>query len=120
MLGGNVFVLEVGGFFEGLLQQLIGGIRDRCLGGFSGNFRQLLNLAIQIAEDRLRTYADFFQHRRDNPFFIFQQSREQMQRHQFRIAMFGCEIVRPLNGFLRFYSKFVPTDGHGKLHLVIW
>ena len=31
VLGGDVFVLEVGGFFESLLQQLVGGVRERGL-----------------------------------------------------------------------------------------
>ena len=119
VLGGNVFVLEVGGFFEGLLQQLVGGVRERGLRRLSGDFGKLFDLAIEIAENGLRADADFFQHGRDDAFFIFEQGSEQMDRQKLRIAVLGGEVVRSLDCFLRFYGEFVPTDGHGKLHLVI-
>ena len=44
---------------------------------------------------------------------------EQVNGQQFGIAVLGGELVRALDGFLRFDGEFVPTDGHGILHLVI-
>ena len=35
-----------------------------------------------------------------------------MNRQQFGIAVLGGELVRALDGFLRFDGEFVPTDGH--------
>ena len=102
MLRRNVFVLEVRGFFESLLQQLAHGIRERRLRRFTGNFRQLLHLTIDIAEHSLRTDADFFEHRRDDSLFIFKQRREQMYGQQLGVAMLRGELVRALDGFLRF------------------
>src|ERR1039458_1089626 len=36
-----------------------------------------------------------------------------MDGQQFGIAVLRCQVVRALDGFLRFYGEFVPTDGHG-------
>jgi hypothetical protein len=36
-----------------------------------------------------------------------------MRRSELRIAMLGCKLVCALDGLLRFYSEFVPTDCHG-------
>src|SRR5271166_4519603 len=73
VFGGDVLVFEIGGFFEGLLEQLVGGVRERRLGGFSGNLRKLLDVAIEIAEDSLRADADFLEHGRNDAFFVFEQ-----------------------------------------------
>jgi hypothetical protein len=35
-----------------------------------------------------------------------------MERLQFGIAVLGGELVRSLDGFLRFDGEFVPTDRH--------
>jgi hypothetical protein len=35
-----------------------------------------------------------------------------VDRLQFRIPVLGCELIGPLNRFLRFYREFVPTDCH--------
>ena len=118
VLGGDVFVLEVGGFFEGLLQQLVGGVRERGLRRFSGDLGKLFDLAIEVAENGLRADADFFEHRRNDAFFVFEQGGEQVDRQQLGIAVLGGEVVRALDGFLRFYGEFVPTDGHGKLLVI--
>ena len=62
----------------------------------------------------MRADADFFQHRRDDAFLVFEQRGEQVNRTQLGIAMLGGELVRALDGFLRFDGEFVPTDGHGE------
>ena len=46
------------------------------------------------------------------PSLVLNQRRQQMQRHQLRIAVLGGEFVRALDGFLRFDCEFVPTDCH--------
>ncbi len=119
VLGGNVFVLEVGGFFEGLLEQLVDFVRERGLGGASRNLGQLFEFAIDLAEHGLRTDADLFEHGRDDALLVFEQGGEKVERLQFGIAVLGGEFVRALDGFLRFDGEFVPTDGHGILNLVI-
>ena len=83
------------------------------------NFRQLLNFLVEVAEHGLRPDADFFEHGRDNAFAVFDQRGQQMERRKLRIAVLGGELVRALDGFLRFYGEFVPTNGHGELHFVI-
>src|SRR4029077_20151603 len=42
VLGGNVFIFEIRGLLERLVEQLIGGIREGGLRRFSGNFWKLL------------------------------------------------------------------------------
>ena len=113
MLGGNVFVLEVGSFFESLLEQLVDFIRKHGLSGASRNFGQLFEFAINLAEHGLRSNADLFQYRRNDAFLVFEQRGQQMQRLEFRIAVLGGELVGPLDGFLRFDGEFIPTDRHG-------
>ncbi len=114
VLGGDVFVFEVRGFFEGLFEQLIDFVRERDLGGFSGNLGEFFDLFVDLGQDGLRADADFFQHGRDDAFFVFEQRGEQVNRTQLGIAMLGGELVRALDGFLRFHGEFVPTDCHGE------
>ena len=113
VLGGNVFVFEVGGFFEGLFEQLVDFVRQRSLRRAAGNLRQLFDSFIDLGQHSLRADADFFQHGRDDAFFVFEQRSQKMERLQFWIAVLGGEFVRALDGFLRFDSEFVPTDCHG-------
>ncbi len=115
----NVFVLEVGSLFEGLFEQLVRRVRKRSLRRFAGDFGKLFDLAVEVAKNRLRADADFFQHGWDNAFFIFEQGGEQVDRQKLGVAVLGSEVVGALNCFLCFYCEFIPTDGHGELHLVI-
>ncbi len=115
VFGGDVFVLEIGSLFEGLLEQLVGGVRERGLRRFSGDLGKLLDLAVEVAENGLRADADFFEHGRDDAFFVFEQGGEQVDGQKLRVAVLGGKVVGALDGFLRFYGEFVPTDGHGKL-----
>ena len=94
VLSGNVFVLEVGGFFEGLFEQLVGGVRKRGLGCFSGNLGEFFDVAIEIAENCLRTDADFFEDRRNDALFVFKQRGEQVDGQKLRVAVLRSKIVR--------------------------
>ena len=115
VLGRNVFVLEGVGFLERLLQNLIDRRRHsrRLRAAAARDFRQLLNFFVEVAEHRLRPDADFFEHRRNDAFAVLDQRGQQMERSKFRIAVLGRELVRALDGFLRFDCEFVPTNGHG-------
>ena len=62
----------------------------------------------------MRADPDLFEHRRDDAFFVLEQRGEQVERPQFGIAVLGGELVRTLDGFLRFNGEFVPTDWHGE------
>src|SRR5450432_3533524 len=115
VLGGNVFVFKVGRFFEGLFQQLVDLIRERRLSGFSGDLGKLFEFFVNIAQYGLWADADFFQHGRNDAFFIFEQRGQQVRRQHFGIAVLGGELARALDGFLRLYGEFIPTDGHGLL-----
>ena len=112
VLGGDVFVFEVGSLLERLLEQFIDFIRKRGLRRLAGHFRKLFQLVVDVAQHGLRADPDFFEHRRNNAFLVFKQRGEQVKRPQLRIAVLGGEFVRPLDGFLRFDGKFVPTDWH--------
>ena len=79
---------------------------------FSGNFGKLFDVAIEIAQNGLRADADFFEHRRNDAFFIFEQGGEQVDGQQLGIAVLGGEVIRALDGFLRFDGEFFPTDRH--------
>ena len=115
VLGRDVLVLEIVGFLESALQQL-GWPRWRAWPGRLRRRRpsgKLLDLAIDLVQHGLRADADLFQHRRNNAFLVLEQRRQQVQRQQLRIAVLGGELVPALDGFLRFYCEFVPTDCHG-------
>ena len=92
----------------------LASLRQRGLRRRAGNLGQLLDLAIDLAQHGLRADADLLEHGRNDAFFVFKQRSQQMQRLQLWIAVLRREFVRALDGFLRFYSKFVPTDCHGK------
>ncbi len=76
------------------------------------NLRQLLNFLIDLAEYALRPNTNLLEHRRHDAFFVLDQRSQQMHRQQLRIAVLGREFVRALDGLLRFYGEFVPTDYH--------
>ena len=79
----------------------------------AGNLGQLLDLAVDLAQNGLRADADFFEHGRNDAFLVLEQRGQQVQRQQFGIAVLGGELVRALHGFLRFDGEFVPTNCHG-------
>ncbi len=113
VLGRNILVLEIGGFLESALQQLVGRLGEADLrGSAAGNFRQALDLAVSLAEHSLRTNADFLQHGQNDALFVFEQRRQQVQRQQFRVAVLGGEVVASLHRFLRLHGEFFPTDCH--------
>src|SRR3954466_8943426 len=76
VLGGDVLVLEIVSFLERTLQQLAQSSRDRSLCGATGNLGQLLNLAINIIQDSLRTDSDLLEHGRNDAFAILDQRRQ--------------------------------------------
>ncbi len=115
VFGGNVFVLEIRRFFESLVEQFVGLVRERGLGGASGNFGKFFELAINLGQHGLRANADLLQDGRHNAFLVFEQGRKQVQRQQFRVAVLGGQFVRTLDSFLRFDGKFVPADGHNSI-----
>ena len=115
VLGGNVFVLEVRASLKACSSSLLRGVRERGLGRFSGNFGKLFDFPIDLAENGLRSDADFFEHGRNDAFFVFEQGCEQVDRQKLGVAVLGGEVVCALDGFLRFDGEFVPTDGHGRL-----
>ena len=113
VFGGDVFVLEVVGFLEGTLQQLVQCRRHGRLCGGAGNFGQALDFFVGVTQDGLRTYADLFQNRRHNPFPVFDESCQRVQRQQLGVAVFRGDVVGALHRFLRLYGEFVPADRHG-------
>ena len=114
VLGRDVFVLEVGGLFEGLLKELVDFIGERDLSRVSGNLGKFFELFVDFSQDGLRADADFFEHGRDDAFLVLEQRGEQVNGAQLGIAMLGGELVRALDGFLRFDGEFIPTDGHNE------
>ena len=113
MLGRDIFVLKIVGLFEGALQQLVQCRGRGRLRGSAGHLGQTLDLPIGLTQDRLRADADLLQNRRHDAFAVFDESCQQMQRHQLGVAVLGGEVVGALDRFLRLYRKSVPTDGHG-------
>ena len=65
------------------------------------------------ADDKVAAYRNWLGLMRGTLSASFEKGGEQMERLQLGIAVFAGEIVCSLDGFLRFDSKFVPTDGHG-------
>jgi hypothetical protein len=79
----------------------------------TGDFRQLIDFGVDLAQNGLRADADFFEDGGNDAFFVFEESCEQMDRLQLGIAVLRSELAGALDSFLRFDGKFVPTDGHG-------
>jgi hypothetical protein len=73
MLGRNVFVFEGVGFLERFFERLVDLRRHRRLlrAAAARYFRQLFDFLVEIAEHGLRPDADFFQHGRNDAFFVF-------------------------------------------------
>src|SRR5580693_3518042 len=70
VLGRDILVLEVAGFFESLVQQLIQGIGGRWLGRTARDFWQGLDYAVGIVQDGLRTNPYLLEHRRNDAFLV--------------------------------------------------
>ena len=100
MFRGDVFVFEVLSFLERLLQHF--GQRDsharlrvRAL-----DLRQLRDRGVDSGEHLLDRHTDFFQHRDDHAFAVFQQRGHQVDGLYLRIAIFGRVSNGGLDGFL--------------------
>lgn len=96
------FIIEVGGFLEGLLEDLAcgpGGFRFQ--GPSSPKRRQRVDLTPCLGQDFLAINANLVQHRNDDTFAVGEQGGEHMEREQFAIAVFRGEIVGALQRFLR-------------------
>ena len=120
VFGGDVLILEVVGFLESALDQLIQGRRHARLSrALARNFGQAADFAVGIMQDHLRTDAELLEDGRNDAFLVFKQGGEQVHGQQFGIAVFGCDLVGALNGSLRLHRKFVPTNGHGRLLFVL-
>ena len=113
VFSGNVLVLEIVGFLEGALQQLVHGLGESGLGSSARDFGQALDLAIGFIQDCLGPHSNFFQNGQHDAFAIFEQRGKQVDRHEFRIAVLRRQVIGALHRFLRFNSEFVPTDCHG-------
>ena len=120
VLGRNVFVLEIAGFLESLVQQLIQGIGGRRLSRAARDFGQTVNDAIGIVQNGLRTNPDLLEHRWNDAFLVLDQRGQKMHRHEFGIAVLGCQIVGALHRFLRLDCKFIPSNCHDFFLLSIY
>src|SRR5438270_3869363 len=71
MFGGNVFVLEIVSFLEGLVEDFGDLIREAGLGaGAARNFGQAIDLAQCVLGHGLGARAEFGENRRDYAFFV--------------------------------------------------
>src|SRR5581483_5020459 len=108
----DVFVFEVGGFFEGAVQQSIEGRshpRLRCRPGHMG---KPLELPIHFVQHGLAAHSDLLQNRRHDAFAVFEEGGQQVERDQLGIAVLGSKAAGALHGLLRLYGKLVPTNCH--------
>src|SRR5580700_2406649 len=112
VLGRDVIVLEILSLFEGLLENLIEGVRGVRLRGGSADFGELADRVFRFGGELQRGHADLFENGGDDAFLVGQEDGEQVQRENLRIAVFRRELAGVLHGLLRFDGKFVPTDGH--------
>ena len=115
VLGGDVFILEVVRFFEGTIQNLVQDIGNIRLRRTSRHLGQLFDLAVHLVQHGLRPHADLLENRRHDALAVLEQRRQQMDRHQFGIAVFRRQIAGALYCLLSFDCKLVPTNGHGIL-----
>jgi hypothetical protein len=112
VLGRDVLVLEIVGFLECLVEDLLHGIGHAGLRAGAGNLGEFAQGLGCFCDELVGGYADFLQDRDDDAVLVFKQGGEQVQRQQLRVAVLGRERARALNRFLRFHCEFIPTDCH--------
>ena len=115
VLGGNVLVFKIGSFLKSPVNELSERGRHGGLGrALSRDFGQVVDLAVRLVQNDLRTNAQLLENRRNDAFLILKQGSKQVQGQQLRVAMFGRDVVGALNRFLRFNREFVPANSHGE------
>jgi hypothetical protein len=113
VLGGDVVVLEVFGFLEGVLEDFVEGVAEAGLGGRALDFGELGDGGAEGVGERLDGDADLFKDGEDDALVIFEEGGHEVQREDFGVAVFSGEALGGLEGFLGFDGEFVPFDGHG-------
>ena len=113
MLGGDVLVLEVGGFLEGLVEdaRFSAWLRPGWAAG-AGDARQFFLDRVQIAFEPLGGDADLFKDGGDDAFAVFEQGEQEMDGLDLGVAEFGGALLRLLDCLLRLDGEFFPTNGH--------
>ena len=115
MLGRNVLILEIVGFFESLIEDALRRVRERRLCGRAGNFRQAFDLTRGFGQYLLRLRANALEHRHDDAFLIADERREQVHRLQLRIAVLRGKLDCALDRLLCLYCGLIPTNCHIEL-----
>ena len=118
MLGGDEFILELLGLFEGALKYSIERSRRRRLRGAAAYLGQLAKGVLYFCAQLRGGYAHFFEDRNDDALAVFNERGEQMKRQDFRIAVLVGELAGRLHRFLRFDRKFFPTNCHDCSRLI--
>ena len=63
----------------------------------------------------LHRQSNALQQRSDDALAVLQQSCQNVDRLQLRVAMLAGEIVSPLDSLLRLHGQFVPSNCHNSL-----
>ena len=115
MFGGNVLVLEVRGFAEGLLESFVERLAQARLRGRAGHARQFFLDAVQVAFQPLGGHTDLLEHGGDDALAVFDERQQQVHGLHLGVAELGSARLRLLHRLLRLDGEFVPTNGHKKL-----
>ena len=109
VFGADVFVFELVGFFERVLQDSIESRTDV-------DFRLPLNLGQlgdsvrQVARQRLQIDAELLQDRQNDAFLLLDQGEQKMLGRDLRIAVFLRMRLRRLKGLLALQRQLVKTN----------
>ena len=114
VLGGDVIVLEVRGFAEGLLERLGERRAETRLRRSACDARQFLLDLVQVALQPLDRHTDLFEHGGDHALAVLNEREQQVDGLQFGVAELGSMRLRLLHRLLRFDSEFLPTNCHVK------
>ena len=89
VLGGDELVLEVAGFVEGALQDLVQRLRKVHAGLHAGGLGQVAQQAAGLGDNGVGVHAALFQHRADDAFLLLGERDQQVQRkHHLALAAF--------------------------------
>ena len=120
----DVFVLEVGCFLEGAVEDLLHRVRKSGLRTGAADLGQRVQGVVGARQKLLRGHADLLQNRNDDAVLVLEQRREHVHGRELGIAVLKREIGRCLDGFLRFDREFVPTNCHIDssllLYVLVW
>ena len=117
VLGGDELVLELLGLLGGLVQNFFERRREIVVRG-PADLGQALDGLLRFLGHRSGRHPQPRQKARDNALLLLNQSQQQVHGLQLLVAETAGNVLRPLQGFLGLYRKFVKSCRHVGLSIM--